>query len=77
MGFLSLTVGLARLQLAYTPSYTPAVKSVSPLLTLNLFAVQVKQFVSGNRPQEAGWMIARVAQRDVQPAIIHPAWLAY
>jgi len=38
---------------------------------------QVKQFVSGNRPQEAGWMIARVAQRDVQPAIIHPAWLAY
>ena len=40
MGFLSLTVGLARLQLAYTPSYTPAVKSVSPLLTLNLFAVK-------------------------------------
>ena len=39
MGFLSLTVGLARLQLAYTLSYTPAVKSVSPLLTLNLFAV--------------------------------------
>ena len=38
---------------------------------------QVKQFVSGNRPQEAGWMIARVAQRDVQPEIIHPAWLAY
>ena len=29
-----------------------------------------------NRPQEAGWMIARVAQRDVQPAITHLARLA-
>ena len=38
---------------------------------------QVKQFVRANFPQEAGWMIARVAQRDTQPAIIHPAWLAF
>ena len=38
---------------------------------------QVMGFESANRPQEAGWMIAHVAQRDVQPAIIHPAWLAY
>ena len=31
----------------------------------------------GNRAKEAGWMIARVAQRDTQLAIIHLAWLAY
>ena len=32
---------------------------------------------SGKRSQEAGWMIARVAQKDTQPVIIHLAWLAY
>ena len=33
---------------------------------------------SGNhRAQEAGWKIALVVQRDVQPAIIHPPWLVY
>ena len=38
---------------------------------------QVIGLLRANRPQEAGWMIARVAQRDAQPAIIHPTWLAY
>ena len=39
--------------------------------------LQVMGLESGNRTQEGGWMIACVAQRDAQPAIIHPAWLAY
>ena len=34
----------------------------------NIYVWQVMGLDSGNRPQEAGWMIARVAQRDAQPA---------
>ena len=44
---------------------------------LNIYSWQVMGSESANFPQEAGWMIAHVEQRDEQPAIIHPAWMAY
>ena len=37
----------------------------------NFYFWHVMGLESGNRIQEAGWMIARVAQMDAQPAIIH------
>ena len=43
----------------------------------NIYFWQVIGLETGNRVQEAGWMITRVAQRNTQPAIIHPDWLAY
>ena len=42
----------------------------------NFYFWQVMGLDSGNRAHEAGWLIARVAQREAQPAIIHPAWLS-
>ena len=43
----------------------------------NIYFWQVMGSERGNRPQEAGWMTPCVVQRDVQPAIIYPACLAY
>ena len=52
-------------------------KSNTLLGVLHIYFWQVMRLENGDRAQEAGWMIARVAPRDTQLAIIHPAWLAY